>query len=726
MKLITLDRALDNIKMTVDRAKHNGNPSPYFFIVGAGVSFPPVKLAGQIIEDCKTEAKKFGWSDEVSFPSKMKEYSIWFERAYSNPDDRRNYISDLIKDTKISDANLWLAHILSRGKISDLVVTPNFDDHLERALSLFGEQPIVCDHAGTVKRIETDRRGLKIVHVHSSYRFYDACNLTSEIRAKAREKSIYGFLTDILGSKVPLIVGYSGWDGDVIMTVLKSELKERLRHNLYWFCYNEADIDNLPDWLKNTDNVHLVAATEIVRKKCGEMTTEELKRIGFREGTDKIRVEIPGMYVGADTSLHASDVFLKLIEKFAENYQDRVPEIFREPLEHFAKTLENSLPPIDEKESNGIRLRLKDSIERVRKAAEWEKLEFEERRRQSERAQENNVHQSTALCLDQIKAAFTSSKFSDVIDLVKKLNLPELNAEQLNDLFERIEYSSKQLSISNNYEYELDGYNLLIRIYDLQKSYSSENTELIRNAASKALVNKGFILDQLTRFEEAIQTYEEVERRFSDVTNSELLLSVANALVNKGYTLIQLKRFEESIAVCEEVEQRFGTIDEAAFKEVVALSLVNKSLAIIQLKRFEESIAVCEEVEQRFAGMEETWAKEALAIAFCNKGFSMLCIAKKVWSEGKEELAIAKLSKAQEATLSSLKYMPEYAINIGNQGYIFFLLGKEAEARKTLTRAIQIGGEQIRQTELADSEIYPLPLDEEFRKLINSIPYSKP
>ena len=72
--------------------------------------------------------------------------------------------------------------------------------------------------------------------------------------------------------------------------------------------------------------------------------------------------------------------------------------------------------------------------------------------------------------------------------------------------------------------------------------------------------------------------------------------------------------------------------------------------------------------------------------------------------------------------MASLERRPHEPVTLGNYGYIQFLLGEKERARELLTQAITLGGEKIRQGELDDANLHPLPQDEEFRALVQSIP----
>jgi len=179
--VIELDEAISRIQQACD----GRSLSPFFFMVGAGISYPSVPLAVDIVSKCKEVAKTFGRSLESAEKSPLDDYSHWFQTAYAEPDQRQKYLRELIEGKQITHANFRLAHLLLNNTISNMVVTTNFDDFLSKALTLFGKPHIVCDHPQTVGRINPSQAMLQIVHLHGSYWFYDCCNLRGEVEDRA-------------------------------------------------------------------------------------------------------------------------------------------------------------------------------------------------------------------------------------------------------------------------------------------------------------------------------------------------------------------------------------------------------------------------------------------------------------------------------------------------------------------------------------------------------------
>ena len=182
MKEVTPETAVDQIHQACDGAK----PLPFFFMLGAGISSPPVPLASKIEQDCADLAMRLGRQERPAKESSpLDRYSYLFDLAYPQPIQRQRYLLSLIQQKPISHANLRLAHLLSAKKVATLAATTNFDDFLSRSLSLFGIPHVVCDHPRTVERIDPESDDIQILHVHGTYRFYDCCNLRGRLCSRA-------------------------------------------------------------------------------------------------------------------------------------------------------------------------------------------------------------------------------------------------------------------------------------------------------------------------------------------------------------------------------------------------------------------------------------------------------------------------------------------------------------------------------------------------------------
>ena len=266
---ISVEKAVNLIDSTLQLHKSD-HLLPYFFIIGAGVSAPEIPLAGRIVELCKEEIQRRNSEYYAKCVEEMrqyesnamKNYSGWIERAYPNGVDRSRFFKSIIAEAKISSANLMLAHILYSKKIATTVFTTNFDDKLKQALELIGVTDLfVAENAMDNLVINPQAEDIQVIHVHGTYNFYDCANLEEEIQLVANQSNTISssrVLSTFLLSQAPIIVGYSGWENDVIMTRLKERLSYPTPLRYIWVCYSRESYDTLPQWLKSSSSVDFV------------------------------------------------------------------------------------------------------------------------------------------------------------------------------------------------------------------------------------------------------------------------------------------------------------------------------------------------------------------------------------------------------------------------------------------------------------------------------------
>ena len=127
----------------------------------------------------------------------------------------------------------------------------------------------------------------------------------------------------------------------------------------------------------------------------------------------------------------------------------------------------------------------------------------------------------------------------------------------------------------------------------------SETPALLERVAS-ALVNRGAVLSDLKRPQDALEACDEVVRRFGKSETPALLERVASALVNRGAVLSDLKRPQDALEACDEVVRWFGKSETPALLERVATALGNKGAVLVALNRPQDALEACDEVIRRF------------------------------------------------------------------------------------------------------------------------------
>ncbi len=330
-----MNKAIITIKTTMSNHQKSSAVFPYFFIVGAGISAPEIPTSNTIIEQCKKKVKDISQENYQECKEETEDYindpityySSWIQYAFPNRIDRSNYFKELIKKSKISSANLMLAQILNSKSFANTVFTTNFDDSIKKALELMGTDDFfVAENVMDNLAVNNQTKDIQIVHVHGTYNFYDCANLKSEIDNVASQSGIissYRLLSSFLSNQAPIVVGYSGWENDVIMTCLKERLSQPTPLQFIWVCYDIDSFRRLPDWLKNSDSINFV-----VPEKDLPDCKDEKDSVGFLEKNE-------------NTFKNDATTFFRRIKA---EFNIASPTIFSDPYSYYSERFDKLLP----------------------------------------------------------------------------------------------------------------------------------------------------------------------------------------------------------------------------------------------------------------------------------------------------------------------------------------------------------------------------------------------
>jgi MoaA/NifB/PqqE/SkfB family radical SAM enzyme len=255
MNIIDIEQAIREIASSYSGS--TAERGPFFFVAGAGISTPEVPLAEEIKNLLRKEIQV---ALEPKPRTQLEEWSRLFESAHPQPEQRREFFEGLIRGKPIPRASLRIARLLGDQGLANTLVTPNFDDFVVRALRLLGIEVNVYDRPEAISKVDWRSSVSQVVHVHGIYRDYDIANLDGEVQQNNNLQRLD--LWSLLRDKSPLVLGYSGWSEDVIMTALRETLSGNpyLKHNLYWFCYTPKEASALPAWLINHRSIRVVVA----------------------------------------------------------------------------------------------------------------------------------------------------------------------------------------------------------------------------------------------------------------------------------------------------------------------------------------------------------------------------------------------------------------------------------------------------------------------------------
>src|SRR6266851_2563260 len=616
--ILSLDEAIGEIAQACQYAADEENRKRFVFLVGAGLSYPSVPLARNIESDCREIAEKRKIKPLAGEPSAMERYSYWFGKAYPQRLQRQRYLKCLIEKKAISLANFRLAHLLLADCVANIVITPNFDNFLSRALATFGHDTFrICDHPGTVERISQANADIQIVQVHGTYWSYDQANLSGELEERSKPSSattssMAQLLDSLFKELSPIVVGYSGWEGDVIMRALHRRLHTSLAYKSYWFCYRRSDFDLLPGWLKDHQDVVFVlppeaplterpAPVQVIKTFGSEKTSESAEM----ESPIQLKSETIMESCGRLDVVEAHTVFDRLLKEL----KAEIPPLVRDPLNFFAKRLEDSVPPDNQISPGAAAYSFGSVIERIRNAQKC--LE-------TGKGTVGNAREAEKL-LEEVRDAIRRSLYEDALKAALRIAPNDLEEIEARDLLESLSVATR--NVDANSDQKLPGLDLVIQFaVALSKKSPGLQLDLV---LADALFNKGITLGALNRSEEEIGVYDDLVRRFGDSPAAALQEQVARALFNKGATLGTLNRSEGAIGVYDDLVRRFGDCPAAALQEAVARALVNKGITLGALNRSEEAIGVYDDLVRRFGDSPATALQEAVARALVNKGITL-------------------------------------------------------------------------------------------------------
>lgn len=131
---------------------------------------------------------------------------------------------------------------------------------------------------------------------------------------------------------------------------------------------------------------------------------------------------------------------------------------------------------------------------------------------------------------------------------------------------------NKALTLSKleKFEEEINVYNELI------KRFENSKENIILEQISKALYNKSVILRKLGKLKEALEVSEQLIKMFKNSKENNILVQVANILVNKGFIFGILGKLKESLEVYDELIERFKDSKEKNILEQLSRALINK------------------------------------------------------------------------------------------------------------------------------------------------------
>ncbi|UCC72132.1 MAG: tetratricopeptide repeat protein [Gemmatimonadota bacterium] len=223
--------------------------------------------------------------------------------------------------------------------------------------------------------------------------------------------------------------------------------------------------------------------------------------------------------------------------------------------------------------------------------------------------------------LDRVHDAVRRSQFRDAISAASAVPATELGREQLSNLMDAM--LSAAAGLSDGSIDELAAYDLVVRLGN-RLSRNDVYRPAVELRVNCALFNKGVVLAQLGRAEEAIAVYDDLVNRTGGSRQLGLRENAVRALFNKGASLSGMHRYEEALAVYDELVGTYSNETTPVMNEAVGKAMINKGIALAELNRLAEAVGVLDEVVKRWSDATDPVLRERAAKAMLNKAAAMI------------------------------------------------------------------------------------------------------
>ena len=645
-----------NVKYEYEFYNKSIKQYPYFFITGAGISAESVKTASEIVSECK---KICGENQLIISGNIEEQYLHWLVKAFPHKETRKRYLENLVKNKKIPESVVKLANILMSRKVSNLVVTPNFDTFIYQSLKLFGETDIlIADTSQSAGKLNIESNSLNILHVYGTYEFYDFYsdsysennNTLNNNTLENNLFSVRSFLRTALNSMSPIVIGYSGWENDVIMSELKERFKIPLKYRMYWFCHSEEDYDNLPAWVKYLDEERKVIRDDVIfvlpsKEKIYSINNEaNLKNIDFNE------------------RLNAKD----LLSSFINEFNIKSPEIIQNPINFLKNYFESNF--YDNMYSNLLLLRFDESendteISYIKEAIINNDIEniisrtenFANNLEAHEEKHIRSILNYLVLAIEEhTVVGFKNYDLIKIIDLYKKLytaiekttddidklNLIKIELEESSILNNDAIIRNKIDSILNNIytiSESTDGYrDVYRRCINIKLIYSKENSDDLYNSIISKIkewddledikllvrmyIEKGMQLEEDDKLELAINMFEEAEKYFINLKEDEWLENVfIICKLRKASLFNELDEYDKALLEIETIINKFYNSEDIKINKFLADAMILKGSILKNNMKLEEAEAAFDEIYIKYSSENDENIRRKAVKALLNK-----------------------------------------------------------------------------------------------------------
>ena len=164
---------------------------------------------------------------------------------------------------------------------------------------------------------------------------------------------------------------------------------------------------------------------------------------------------------------------------------------------------------------------------------------------------------------------------------------------------------------------------------------------------------------------------------------------------------------------------------QGATSAEVVMALCNRGLNLTKLNQPAQAVATFDEIINRYGDSTDRLLHVLLAIVVASKASALLNQAKLAWSDTAERQSLLKQALVllvKAASNSNIHILPEqHSAILGSIAYTLWLQGRKEEVIFPLHKALQLGGETVRDGALDSAVMNTVDADAGYAELINKL-----
>ncbi len=259
---------------------------------------------------------------------------------------------------------------------------------------------------------------------------------------------------------------------------------------------------------------------------------------------------------------------------------------------------------------------------------------------------------------------------------------------------------------------------------DVIRRYNDAPEMALRKQVARALINKSVAQGETGDNAGSLETLNGVIRRYDDAPDAALREQVARALINKSFRQGKMGDNAGALETLNDLIRRYDDAPEVALREHVARALINMGVTQRETGDSAGTLETYNGVIRRYGDAPEAALQEQVARAYNGLGWMHFLNAKSLWKTNRVAAEQNLLQAREQFDLGATKMIAPNGAILGNRAYTRFLQGDiegaEADFGAALT-AKNSGGKWLYEATLKDIEEHPVDEDVGMRAMVERL-----